>query len=1306
MAKVDKARRSADKTRDAPLELKLTGSQINLQERPRSNHALSRYSSRSSLNNLKRPVSATPHLGYYQQNTMRKLVNWSRPQSAEASTIGIGRNSKLAANFRQSVACLDEHDFGLYSGSNHLSSDSDSDLVSAYNRRKPCGGAGPSGGGDTRNNPSFSNRGLHTATDPNRGHHPDPAMDVVNISDEENLDDIVALKFQRWFPSSRTDKASMILERKETTTDSNGTVYHASKFELRNYSNTESVVNVLNDIDDEELLRDDEPPRPKSSKERIPQEHDVAKRSCTSRQESRTISSIRESESYHNGLENRTLDRQNQPVENQKNGLRSPYPSLSKNDSNNNAKQSGESYGSYSLLNPVAAKYPNKMNYESVSELIDGTLHKIGFYSPPQASKTENPSSRPQTGNGQEDKSPKNHFSSTSSFLFNAANSKRFDSFPEVADKFDKDACQSSNVSSCGTDKVMSSSGYSTGKTSSDVYSQPSNSKTDSPVPNCTQNELDLTGKTESDQMEQSASFRTTQVKQDRVLEARSAALREAERKISESKCAEDKYIPTVYPIQYSTKVQTLSTVVINGGPIRTTSKELRENGTSFEPEHKVRFETDDRDKNPESRSSSFPSDSVKLGTNIQNILSNEKIEEVTKFVIDGHYSNEIFYSVNRQIDPLKKFDSAEESRHVCMSSELPTHRFEGEGPRQRPATSGVSDFNTWTSTRIESEGMIDKTRDQSNSTNSRVGSSKPQDDVKKSLPYMELMDVIKAIEEDEKETSKYGAGDNATTSKKSSSSDIWTLLDEIDGKTFDKGAVDHSTPKSGTKPRPTRMNDLICLSNAELAQKVMTLSLQVEDMEVTLETSAKRLRDMQQSLKKQKEESEAAIKRHQKFIDQLLKEKLTLTNQCTKIIGEMEKQYDVTLKNLEGKYKVEMKKQEERHLAAEKLRKDKWIDAKTQRIKDMTVKSLEPELNRMANQHQEELAEMKKIYQKQLEQQEEMCNRRMNALREKMETEKENALTLEKEAARNKLENELQELERRYQDQRKKLIADLHAERESMEREKDSVLLERERELERRFAQREKELEKSWTEKEKLATEKLAAIEANYKCEIKRIKAAADEEKERWREVELAKLNEKEKLMREQCKRERDRHIESVIEKLERETSEKEQAIENKLKRLKEQLERESEEHEQTTDTLRKKLTETRNETRDKEEQLSQLKSQLSRVESENNMLKELCDRLSKDQVEVRNSASNELSNHISKLKKELVQMRLNHEAEIAALKGEKEWESTQVCNRVLETVARKDERISQLQKDLAAALSRCSHLERISEEQYGSHS
>lgn len=87
------------------------------------------------------------------------------------------------------------------------------------------------------------------------------------------------------------------------------------------------------------------------------------------------------------------------------------------------------------------------------------------------------------------------------------------------------------------------------------------------------------------------------------------------------------------------------------------------------------------------------------------------------------------------------------------------------------------------------------------------------------------------------------------------------------------------------------------------------------------------------------------------------------------------------------------------------------------------------------------------------------------------------------------RLENELQELERRYQDQRKKLIADLHAERESMEREKDSMLLERERELERRFAQREKELEKSWTEKEKLATEKLAAIEANYKVRGNKIR-------------------------------------------------------------------------------------------------------------------------------------------------------------------------------------------------------------------------
>ena len=46
--------------------------------------------------------------------------------------------------------------------------------------------------------------------------------------------------------------------------------------------------------------------------------------------------------------------------------------------------------------------------------------------------------------------------------------------------------------------------------------------------------------------------------------------------------------------------------------------------------------------------------------------------------------------------------------------------------------------------------------------------------------------------------------------------------------------------------------------------------------------------------------------------------------------------------------------------MSAERIRREKWVDGKTQEIKTMTVRGLEPEIQRLLAQHQSELEEVR----------------------------------------------------------------------------------------------------------------------------------------------------------------------------------------------------------------------------------------------------------------------------------------------------------------------------------------------------------
>lgn len=69
----------------------------------------------------------------------------------------------------------------------------------------------------------------------------------------------------------------------------------------------------------------------------------------------------------------------------------------------------------------------------------------------------------------------------------------------------------------------------------------------------------------------------------------------------------------------------------------------------------------------------------------------------------------------------------------------------------------------------------------------------------------------------------------------------------------------------------------------------------------------------------------------------------------------------------------------------------------------EMTIKGIEPELNRMSSAYQEELSELRRIHQSQIEEIEATWHRRMAAMRDKMDAEREQAVVMERENSRNR---------------------------------------------------------------------------------------------------------------------------------------------------------------------------------------------------------------------------------------------------------------------------------------------------------------
>ncbi|NXL49868.1 CP131 protein, partial [Podilymbus podiceps] len=519
-----------------------------------------------------------------------------------------------------------------------------------------------------------------------------------------------------------------------------------------------------------------------------------------------------------------------------------------------------------------------------------------------------------------------------------------------------------------------------------------------------------------------------------------------------------------------------------------------------------------------------------------------------------------------------------------------------------------------------------------------------------------------------------------------------------------------------------------------EVTSSIMRLKLEVEEKkravgllqtalaqqrELTVRHIKQTEKELGHQLRFQREQYEAAIQRHLAFIDQLLDDKKVLSEKCEAVVAELkqvDQKYGKKIAQMQEQHELEIKKLKELMSATEKIRREKWIDEKTKKIKEITVKGLEPEIQKLIAKHRQDIRKLKMLHEAELLQSDERAaqryGRQAEELRDLLEREKEEQGQRERERARQRCEQQLEQEEQALQQQRRRLYAEVAEEKERLSRQAARQRAEAE-ELRRQLEASSSAVARAL--KEEYMKEK-EEQERRHQAEVKVLKEQLEMEKQAWEanyvKKEEAWLLSRERELREELRKERDKEIELVIQRLEADMSsakeECERAAENRIKRIRDKYEVELQELERSERKLQERCNELKGRLAELEGESIRLQGLLKHREQEAEEIRKGRDQLAQERSSLAEVIRQEFADRLvgteeenRQLKAEMAEMRARQRLELDRIVREKDKELEEVHRRVKTAVARKEESVSGLRKQYEAAVQRADRLEALLEHQ-----
>ncbi|XP_035198404.1 centrosomal protein of 131 kDa [Oxyura jamaicensis] len=520
-----------------------------------------------------------------------------------------------------------------------------------------------------------------------------------------------------------------------------------------------------------------------------------------------------------------------------------------------------------------------------------------------------------------------------------------------------------------------------------------------------------------------------------------------------------------------------------------------------------------------------------------------------------------------------------------------------------------------------------------------------------------------------------------------------------------------------------TEVTSSIVRLKLEVEEKKRAISLLQTALAQQRELTARHVKQTEKELghqlRLQREQYEAAIQRHLAFIDQLIEDKKALSERCEAVVAELkqvDQKYSKKISQLQEQHQLEIKKLKELTSATEKIRREKWIDEKTKKIKEITVKGLEPEIQKLIAKHRQDIRKLKMLHEAELLQSDERAARQYcrqaEELRSLLEREKEEQGQRERELARQRCEKQLEQEEQALQQQRRRLYAEVAEEKERLSQQAARQRAEAE-ELRRQLEANSSAVTAAL--KEEYAKEK-EERERRHQAEVKVLKERLEMERQAWEanyvKKEEAWLLSRERELREEVRKERDKEIELVIQRLEADMSsakeECERAAENRIKRIRDKYEVELQELERSERKLQERCNELKGRLAELEGESARLQGLLKHREQEVEEIRKVRDQLAQERSSLAEVIRQEFADRLvgteeenKRLKAEMAETRARQRLELDRVVREKDKELEEVHRRVKTAVARKEENVSSLRKQYEAAVQRADHLEALLEQQ-----